>query len=105
MAIDVARARREYLRWLVMLTLNNARPESIHEGLILSVAQSEIPDATALELRRELDYLEARALLSLARKPSGIWWADLTHLGMDVVEYSVDCPPGISRPTRYWPSA
>jgi len=58
-AIDTARIRRENLRWLILLTLNNARPIGAFEGPILSVAQSEYPDATPLELRRELDYLQA----------------------------------------------
>lgn len=39
-AIDTARIRRENLRWLIILTLNNARPIGAYEGPILSVAQS-----------------------------------------------------------------
>ena len=46
MQIDLARSRRESLRWLILLTLNNARPIGAFEGPILSVAQSEYPDAT-----------------------------------------------------------
>ncbi len=41
MNIDTARIRRENLRWLILLTLNNARPVGAYEGPILSVAQSE----------------------------------------------------------------
>lgn len=100
--IDHARLRREALRWLVLLTLNNARPIGAFEGLILSVAQSEYPDATALELRRELDYLKGRQLVNLDKQPCGRWHADLTHLGVDMAEYTMDCLPGIARPTRYW---
>ena len=47
-AIDTARIRRENLRWLIILTLNNARPIGAFEGPILSVAQSEYPDSTPL---------------------------------------------------------
>ena len=36
--IDQARIRREALRWLIILTLNNARPVGAFEGPILSVA-------------------------------------------------------------------
>lgn len=100
--IDMARVRREALRWLILLTLNNARPIGAFEGLVLSVAQSEYPDATALELRRELDYLEGRELVKLDKQPTGRWHADLTRYGVDVAEYTIDCEPGISRPTKYW---
>lgn len=100
--LDMARVRREALRWLILLTLNNARPIGAFEGLVLSVGQSEYPDATALELRRELDYLDERKLVKLDKQPSGRWHAELTRYGIDVAEYTVDCAPGISRPTKYW---
>ena len=100
--IDHARLRRESLRWLILLTLNNARPIGAFEGLVLSVAQSEYPDATALELRRELDYLGVRDLIRLDKQPSGKWFAELTRHGTDVAEYTVDIEPGIARPAKYW---
>ena len=62
MQIDHSKVRRESLRWLILLTLNNARPMGAQEGPILSVAQSVYPDATQLEVRRELDYLHGREL-------------------------------------------
>jgi len=102
MNIDTARIRRENLRWLILLTLNNARPVGAYEGPILSVAQSEYPDATPLELRRELDYLRGRQLINLNKEPSGRWFADLTRYGIDIAEYTVDCEPGIARPQKYW---
>lgn len=102
MNIDTARIRRENLRWLILLTLNNARPVGAYEGPILSVAQSEYPDATPLELRRELDYLRGRQLINLNKEPSGRWFADLTRYGIDIAEYTADCEPGIARPQKYW---
>lgn len=101
-AIDSHRLRREALRWLVLLTLNNARPIGAFEGPVLSVAQAEYPDATALELRRELEYLHERALIELQRQPSGRWFAKLTRHGIDLAEYTTDCEPGIARPAKYW---
>lgn len=100
--IDPAKARREYLRWLILLTLNNARPVGAYEGPILTVAQAEYPDATALELRRELDYLADRNLVQVRKEPSGRWFADLTRYGTDLAEYTIDCAPGIARPEKYW---
>lgn len=102
MNIDPQRIRRESLRWLIILTLNNARPVGAYEGPILKVAQSEYPDATAIELRRELDYLAGRRLVSLLKEPSGRWFAELTRHGTDIAEYTVDCEPGIARPQKYW---
>ena len=52
--VDMARVRRETLRWLVLLTLNNARPLGAMEMVVLSVVQATYPDATPMELRREL---------------------------------------------------
>ena len=100
--IDHTRLRREAMRWLILLTLNNARPIGAFEGLSLSVAQSEYPDATALELRREMDYLDDRKLVKLDKQPSGRWHAELTRHGVDVAEYTVVCEPGIARPAKYW---
>lgn len=100
--IDHARLRREALRWLILLTLNNARPIGAFEGLILTVAQSEYPDASALELRREIDYLDERELVKVDKQPSGKWFAELTRHGVDVAEYTVSCDPGIARPAKYW---
>lgn len=100
--IDVAKVRRESLRWLVLLTLNNARPLGAYEGPILSVAQSEYPDATAHELRRELDYLHDRKLLEVKKEPHGKWHCELTRYGTDIAEYTIDCAPGIARPVKYW---
>lgn len=101
-AIDHARLRREALRWLILLTLNNARPVGAYEAVVLSVAQSEYPDATPLELRREMDYLDDRKLVTIDKQPSGKWFAELTRHGVDVTEYTVDCDPGIARPKKYW---
>jgi len=100
--IDHAKLRREALRWLILLTLNNARPIGAYEGLVLSVAQSEYPDATALELRREMNYLNDRELVKVDKQPCGRWHAELTRFGVDVAEYTIQCEPGIARPARYW---
>lgn len=102
MQIDHSKVRRESLRWLILLTLNNARPMGAQEGPILSVAQSVYPDATQLELRRELDYLHGRELVRVVKLPGGPWHAELSRHGVDVAEYTVDCEPGIARPAKYW---
>ena len=100
--IDTAKVRRESMRWNILLILNNARTVGAYEELVLATLQSIYPDATALELRRELDYLADRELVDLTKEPSGRWFADLTRHGTDVAEYTVECDPGIARPTKYW---
>lgn len=100
--IDTAKVRRESMRWNILLILNNARPVGAYEELVLAALQSIYPDATALELRREMDYLADRELVTLNKEPSGRWFAELNRHGTDVAEYTVECDPGIARPTKYW---
>ncbi len=102
MEIDLARTRREALRWLILLTLNRARPEPVADDLPLGVARSIYPDATQLELRREIDYLTDRHLVECTHLPTGQWFCKLSRAGVDVAEYTVDCDPGIARPAKYW---
>ena len=100
--VDQSKVRRESMRWNILLTLNNARPIGAYEELVLSTIQAIYPDATALEVRRELDYLADRKLVDLNKTPSGAWFADLTRYGVDIAEYTIDCAPGIARPEKYW---
>ena len=100
--VDMARVRRETLRWLILLTLNNARPLGAMEMVVLSVVQATYPDATPMELRRELDYLHGRELVRVDKRPDGRWHAELTRHGVDVSEYTVACEPGVARPANYW---
>lgn len=100
--IDPEKARRENLRWYILLTLNSARPLGTSEAVVLSTIQGIVPDCTMRELRNELDYLDHRELVVLKGKGGPCWHAELTRVGIDVVEYTVDCNPGIARPTKYW---
>jgi hypothetical protein len=100
--VDPMKIRRETMRWDILLTLYNARPIGAFEELVLATLQSVFADASALEIRRELDYLADRELVDLRKEPSGRWWGDLTRHGVDVTEYTVDCDPGIGRPAKYW---
>lgn len=99
---DPARQRREFMRWIVLLALNNGRPYGLYEEVVLATVQGYYPDATANELRRELDYLADRGLAGVRKEPSGRWHCDLTRYGIDVAEYTVDVDPGIARPAKYW---
>lgn len=100
--MDMEKQRREQLRWILLLALNHSRPYGAAEVVLLGTAQGVYPDATPLEIRRELAYLEDRRLVEVQRSPSGPWRAELLRYGVDVVEYTVDCLPGIARPQKYW---
>lgn len=100
--MDMDKQRREHLRWTLLLALNNGRPIGVAEALLLSVTQSLYPDSTPHEVRRELSYLEDRKLVKITKAPSGPWRGDLTHFGVDIAEYTIDCLPGIARPPKYW---
>lgn len=104
--IDMAKLRREVIRWILLVSLNSARASGgASETLLLYMIQAEYPDATPLEIRGQLEYLADRSLIKLEKRPDGNWFADINHRGVDVVEYSVDCDPGIARPKKIWPES
>lgn len=98
---DMDKARRETNRWLILQCLDCARPLGAAESLLLS-ALADTVQITQLELRRELDYLEDRKLIELSGLDGPQWHSKLTRAGVDVVEYTVPCEPGIARPQKYW---
>jgi hypothetical protein len=97
---DAVKFRREFSRWLILLTLNNSRPVGNSDSNILTVVKSEFQDFTLTEFRREIDYLAERQLVgvTLPVRSSDPWRCELTRLGVDVAEYTVPIEPGIARP-------
>ncbi len=100
--MDMEKTRRECIRWHIMVALNAGRPEDVAESLVLSAIQGIPVECTARELRREMDYLFGRDLVTLKRLDGAPWLAGLTRHGVDVIEYTVDCDAGIARPRKYW---
>jgi len=90
--------RREAIRWHLLAAINVSRPQGMYTSALLPIIQSVYQDATEHELRRELDYLEERELVKIQRDPLDRWMVDLSRWGVDVVEYTVDCDPGVARP-------
>lgn len=97
--IDLQKTRREDMRWHLLSAINLCRPAGMYTEPLLAIVRSVYPDATHQEVRRELDYLEARQLVTIAKDPVDRWTLDLTRLGIDFVEYTIDAQPGIARPT------
>ena len=98
--IQAARARREFIRWVLLLAANINRPTHSTLRFLQQVVQGEYPDATEMEVRRELDYLESRDLVKVFTDPLGQVSADLTRFGIDIAEYTVEVEPGIARPPK-----
>lgn len=96
--MDLEKHRREHLRWCILVCLDKSRPVGAGERLILDVLIEEIPDLTTQDLRVNLDYLRDRKLIELDQKDRSNWFAELNRYGVDIVEYTVDCEPGIARP-------
>lgn len=90
--------RRERMRWFILRALDVSRPEGSYLASILDVVRTVYRDATELEVKRELDYLDGRDLIELEIDATEQWFAKLHRYGADVVEYAVPCEPGIARP-------
>lgn len=99
---DPEKSHRETLRWLILLTLNAARPLGAGETLVLETVRQAVPAVTSRDLRVELDYLAERDLIHLEGRDGPQWRAKLTRYGTDIAEYTIDCAPGIARPAKYW---
>ncbi len=100
--MDMEKARREELRWLILQALNAAQPVGAPETIVKNAIETVILDVTVMEIRNQLDYLAERELITLTHRDSPVWFAKINRHGMDIVEYTVDVHPGIARPKKYW---
>lgn len=100
--VDLEAARTAVARWRILVTLNAGRPAPVSEGIIHRTLGESDMTLSPMELRRELAYLEDRKLVIIRHREGPTWSAELTHHGIDVVEYTVDCHPGIDRPKKWW---
>jgi hypothetical protein len=98
---DLDRAKREELRWLILLTLYQAQEIGLSENIILNSVQPCMPDVTQTEIRRGMDYLVERDLITIEDRRRQVWFAKINRVGIDIVEYTIDCHPGIARPRKW----
>ena len=96
--IDMAKTRREDMRWHLLSAVNLSRPVGIYTEPLLAIVRAVYPDATHQEVRVNLDYLQAREMVRISKDPVDRWMVDLTRTGIDFVEYNIDAQPGVSRP-------
>ena len=102
MSFEIQKARREGMRWHILNALDKARPLGAMDALLLDVMRALYPDTTAQELHVQLDYLQERKMVEITKRPDGHCQAKLDRLGIDCVEYTIDCQAGIARPEKYW---
>ena len=96
------KAQRETVRWRILCVLNAGRPLEVGEDLIQRALEDASMRITPSNLRRELEYLSGRKLVTLNGVDGPVWSARLTHYGVDLVEYTVECFPGIARPRKWY---
>lgn len=97
--VDLAKIRREAIRWHLLSAINLSRPRGIYTDPLLSIVQGVYPDATHQEVRVNLDYLEEREMVKIEKDPMDRWTVSLTRTGIDFVEYTIAAEPGVARPT------
>ena len=98
--VDLARAERESLRWILLLALWHARPYGTSEHVLLRTAH-DIPLRVTLDMvRKELGHLQGRKLITLVENQP-VWHAEITADGEDEVDFRAPVPPGIARPPKW----
>lgn len=95
---QLEKTRHKVTRWRILKILDTAGAA----GASVALVEQALSDAELLvtrgELLQELDYLEGSGLIA-CEKESGIPTSvKLRPWGMDIVQYMVECPPGIARP-------
>lgn len=99
-AIDLARAERETLRWIILSALWHGRPYGVNEHVLLMTARDIPLRVTADLVRSEMASLEKRSLVKVGRDGQ-LWWGELTAEGEAVVDYRAEAPNDIARPPRW----
>ena len=101
-AIDLEQRQREEARWRILRVVDAGRPIPVTEQIIWRVLADIKLSFSLNQLRRELAYLRDLALIEIEGEGSETWFAKLTAVGVDVVEYTAISPAGIARPRKYW---
>lgn len=101
--IDIEKANRERTRWIILQTTHVSGSAGTSEGTLAIVLQNVKLYQGGERMRRELDYLEGRQLITIeGRSLSPEWGVKLTRAGYDLVDYTIECEAGIARPQKYW---
>jgi hypothetical protein len=101
-AMDLEQRQREEARWRILRVVDAGRPIPVTEQIILRVLIDIKLSFSLNQLRRELSYLRDLGLIEIEGEGGENWFAKLTAVGVDVVEYTAASPAGIARPRKYW---
>ena len=100
--IDIEQKQREEARWRILRVVDAGRPIAVSEHIVWRVLTDIKLALTLNALRRELTYLRDLGLVELECNEPDNWFARLTAMGVDVVEYTHAAPAGVARPRKYW---
>lgn len=101
-ALNLEQKQREEARWRMLRVLDAGRPIAVSENIVWRVLHDVRLPMSITGVRREFDYLRNLGLIEIENELSETWFAKLTARGVDIVEYTLDAPPGVARPRRYW---
>jgi len=100
--MDLEQKQREEARWRILRVLDAGRPIAVSENIVWRVLHDIRLPMSVSSVRREIDYLRDLGLVEIEGENSESWYAKLTAMGVDVVEYTVVAPAGVARPRKYW---
>ena len=95
-------AKKENGRWIILIAVNAGGHLGATEDMILAALRPSWLEVHRAWVRDELVYLESRKLVGIEKHAIKPWRVSLTRHGRDIVDYTVDCEPGIERPVKYW---
>ena len=98
--VDIARAERETLRWILLLATWYARPYGVSEAVLVRCAHDIPLRVTPDQVRQELNHLAGHNLLKINAEAAH-WHVSIGVLGEDVVDYRAPAPLGVARPPRF----
>lgn len=102
MTVDLEKNEREEMRWRILKVLHAGAPWPVSEGLLQAALDDAALRVSPSELRKQMVYLEGKALLTVHQKDGPVWLAQLTPDGTDVVDYTAACPTGVRRPNKWY---
>ncbi len=94
------RSRPALVRWYILRVIEDSRPVGVSEALLCDILDAADFWVTALDVRRDLHYLELAALVKIDRPTADKWIAHLTGSGVNFVSYDAPDIDGIDRPER-----
>ncbi|MXZ81643.1 MAG: hypothetical protein F4Z15_09900 [Gammaproteobacteria bacterium] len=86
------------IRWSILRTCNVGGHLGATETMLSRVIDAEWLGISRDDMRKELHYLSQRDLIEIEKSEIDPWRMTLTDHGRDLVDYQIDCRPGIARP-------